>query len=131
MAFLLEILSDFFLEFILQIIVEALIEGTFQRFAGTSWARKALSVTLALVMYFGLGVITGWLSTLVFPHSFIRSAKLHGISLVIIPLLAGLTMTGLGWIRRRQDKPVMRIDTFGYGFVFAFGMALTRFMFTT
>jgi len=131
MTFLLEIFSDFFLEFVLQIIAEALIEGAFQKFSGMSWARRALSVTLALVMYFGLGVITGWLSTLVFPHSFIRSSKLHGISLVIIPLLAGLTMTGLGGIRRRQGKPVMRIDTFGYGFVFAFGMALIRFMFTT
>jgi hypothetical protein len=131
MEFLLEIIFEFFLEFILQIIGEALIEVAFQKLSGTPWARKALNTILALIMYFGLGVITGWLSILIFPHSFIRSSKLHGISLVITPLMAGLTMSGIGRIRRWQGKPVMRLDTFVYGFVFAFAMALIRFLFTT
>jgi hypothetical protein len=56
--------------------------------------------------------------------------KFHGISLIITPVLAGLTMWGVGRIRRRRGEAVMRLDTFGYGFIFAFGMALIRYLFT-
>lgn len=130
MELLLQIIFEFFLEFIVQIIGEVFLEIGFQKFSAAHSVRKALNVTLAVIMYFGLGVITGWLSILIFPHSFIRSSKLHGISLIIIPLLAGLTMSGIGWLRERQGKPVIRLDTFTYGFIFAFGMALVRYLFT-
>lgn len=131
MEFLFELVFQFLLEIILQVIGETLVETVFQKLWSALWMRKALGTALALMLYLGLGVITGWLSTLIFPQSFIRSSKLHGISLLITPLLAGLAMSGMGWIRRRQGKPVLQLDTFGYGFVFAFGMALIRFLFTT
>ena len=131
MELILQIILEFFLEFVVQIIGEIFFEVAFQKSSGGPWARKALSATLAVLMYFGLGLIIGWLSILIFPHSFIRSSRLHGISLIITPLLAGLTMSGIGWIRQRQGKLVMRLDTFAYGFIFAFGMALVRFLFTT
>ena len=130
MEVLLQIIFEFFLEFIVQIIGEVFLEVAFQKLSAASWARKALNATLAVIMYFGLGVITGWFSILIFSHSFIRSSRLHGISLIITPLLAGLTMSGVGWVRQRQGKPVIRLDTFAYGFIFAFGMALVRFLFT-
>ncbi len=116
MELLLNIIFELFIEFILQIVGEV---------------HKNFDATRAVLMYFGLGVITGWLSIMIFPHSFIRSSRLHGISLLITPLLAGFTMAGVGWIRRRQDKLVIRLDSFAYGFLFAFGMALVRFLFTT
>ena len=131
MEFFLQIIFELFLEFIVQIIPEVLIELGFQKSSGTLWARKTVNAATAVLIYFGLGVITGWLSMLIFSHSFIRSSKLHGISLLITPLLAGLTMSGIGWLRRRQGRPVMQLDTFAYAFVFAFGMALIRFLFTT
>ena len=131
MELLLQIIVEFFLEFIVQMIGEVFFEVAFHRLAGAPWARKARSATLAVIVYFGLGVITGWFSILIFPHSFIRSSRLHGISLIVTPLLAGLTMSGIGWFRERQGKPVIRLDTFAYGFIFAFGMALVRFLFTT
>jgi hypothetical protein len=128
---LFQIIFELFLEFIVQIIGEVFLEVAFHNLSGAPWARKALSATLAVIMYFGLGVITGWFSILIFPHSFIRSSRLHGISLIVTPLLAGLTMSGIGWFRERRGKPVLRLDTFAYGFIFAFGMALVRFLFTT
>jgi hypothetical protein len=131
MEILFEIIFQFIFEIILQIIGEVLVETVFQRFWSIPWARKTIGVVLSLMLYLGLGVLTGWFSTLIFPHSFIRSSRLHGISLLITPTLAGLAMSGVGWIRRQQGKPVLRLDTFGYGFVFAFGMALIRFLFTT
>lgn len=131
MEFVIQIIFEFFLEFIVQVIGEVFLEVAFQKLSGARWARKALSATLAVILYFGLGFITGWFSTLIFPHSFIRSSRLHGISLIITPLLAGLTMSGIGWLRERHGKPVIRLDTFAYGFTFAFGVALVRFLFTT
>ena len=131
MELLLNIIFELFVEFILQIVGEVFVEVALQRFSGAAWAHKNFDATRAVLMYFGLGVITGWLSIMIFPHSFIRSSRLHGISLLITPLLAGFTMAGVGWIRRRQDKLVIRLDSFAYGFLFAFGMALVRFLFTT
>jgi hypothetical protein len=130
MGFLVQIIFEFFLEFIVQIIGEIFLEAAFQKFAAAPWARKAVDAALAVILYFGLGMITGSISILIFPHSFIRSSRLHGISLILTPLLAGLTMCGIGWIREQQRKPVVRLDTFAYGFIFAFGMALVRFLFT-
>jgi hypothetical protein len=130
MELLLSIIFELFLEFTLQIVGEVLFEVALQKFSGAAWARKTLDVSLAVLMYLGLGAITGWLSILIFPHSFIRSSRLHGISLLITPLLAGFTMACIGWIRRRQGKLVIQLDSFAYGFLFAFGMALVRFLFT-
>jgi|SoiMethySBSTD1v2_1073268.scaffolds.fasta_scaffold473575_1 hypothetical protein len=131
MELILQIILEFFLEFVVQIVGEVFLEIGFQKLSAAPWARKALNATLAVLMYFGLGLIIGGFSILIFPHSFIRSSRLHGISLIITPLLAGLTMSGIGWWRERHGKPVIRLDTFAYGFIFAFGVALVRFLFTT
>jgi archaellum biogenesis protein FlaJ (TadC family) len=43
-------------------------------------------------------------------------------------VLTGLGMTGLGYLRRKREEQVIRIDTFLYAFIFAFGMALIRLL---
>jgi hypothetical protein len=73
----------------------------------------------------------GGLSLLVFPQSFVRSERFHGINLMITPVLCGLLMTAIGRWRARQGDPLLRIDSFVYGFLFAFAMALVRFVYTT
>jgi hypothetical protein len=128
--FLLEIIFEFFLELLLQLIGEALVEAGFHKFSSPPITRT-LDTIFALVKYLVLGIIAGWFSTMIFPHSFIRSSKLHGMSLVITPLLAALTIYGIGWIRQRQGKERIGWDTFACAFVFAFAMALVRFLFTT
>jgi hypothetical protein len=130
MGVLLEIILQFFLEFLLQIVGEVIVEAIFQKLSHLTWVRKTLNALLAVMMYLGLGIIAGWLSILIFPNSFIRSSTLHGISLLITPSLAGLTMAGIGWIRRQEGKLVIPLESFAYGFVFAFGMALIRLLFT-
>lgn len=130
MEVLFEIIFQLFFEFLLPVIGEMLFEVAFHSVSAPAWARKALNTVVALIVYLGLGILTGFLSLLIFPHSFVRSSRLHGISLIITPLLAGLTMWGVGRIRRWRGEAVMRLDTFGYGFIFAFGVALMRFLFT-
>jgi hypothetical protein len=82
-------------------------------------------------MFLGFGLFVGWLSILIFPKAFVRSSNLHGISLLITPVLAGFTMSALGWIRLRQGRKLIRLETFSCGFVFAFAMAVIRLLFTT
>jgi hypothetical protein len=55
---------------------------------------------------------------------------MHGVNLLITPTLVGLTMATIGWLRRREGKLVTQLESFVYGFLFAFGMALIRFYFT-
>ncbi len=40
-------------------------------------------------------------------------------------------MSLIGSTLRNRDKRVVQIESFGYGFAFAFGMALVRFFFAT
>jgi len=131
MELFLQILFEFFIEFVLQVVLEVLLEVGLHKLSVTSWERKTIKATFAVLTYFALGFLVGWFSILVFPRSFIRASRLHGISLLITPLLAGLTMACVGWIRRRRGKLVIQLDSFAYGFLFAFGMALVRFLFTT
>jgi hypothetical protein len=126
MGFLLEI----FLELLLQVVVEVLFDLLLHASTRLGWARKTLSALLTGILYFGFGLFFGWLSVLVFPEAFVRSSNLHGISLLIGPVLAGFTMAAIGWIRRRQGKLLVRLETFSYGFIFAFAMALIRLLFT-
>lgn len=126
-----EFLLQLILEFLLQIVGELAIELPFRCLGETFRKRESRNPVLAGIGYGLLGLIMGGLSLLVFPQSFVRSERFHGINLVITPLLAGLAMSGLGWLRERKGQPRLRLDSFVYGFIFAFAMALVRFLYTT
>jgi hypothetical protein len=126
MEFLLEIL----LEFLVQIVAEVLIDVVLHASSRFIRAHKTLNALLTGIIYFGLGLFVGWLSILIFPRAFVRSSHLHGISLLILPVLAGFTMSAIGWIRVRQGKLLIRLETFSCGFIFALAMAMIRLLFT-
>jgi hypothetical protein len=128
---ILEFILQIVFEFILQLFGELLVELGLRSLAEPFREREARNPFLAFVGYAFMGFAVGGLSLLIFPQSFVRSAKLHGISLFITPTLAGLVMAGFGRLRHRQGKTVIRLDSFSYGFIFAFGMSLVRFLFTT
>jgi hypothetical protein len=69
------------------------------------------------------------LSLIFFPHPIVHPSKLHGISLFVSPVLAGVMMAGVGSLLRRRDKEVIQLESFRYGFALAFGMAAVRFLF--
>ena len=132
---LFQFVFQFLLEFVLEIGAEILAELGLHGIAEVFHRRKTRNPVLAFTGYALLGVIVGFISLLIFPHPLMRSASfhginLHGIGLLISPLLAGLVMSAIGSIRRRRGMPVIRLDSFAYGFIFAFGMALIRFLFT-
>lgn len=66
-------------------------------------------------------------SLLLVPELFIKSPWLRLANLGLTPLASGAVMGTIGSWRTRRQKPVLRLETFGYGFCFALTMALIRF----
>lgn len=127
---------DDFLGFILELLLEALLEfGLSALVAGVYrsvrhfWvsARRGNPIAAAVLLVI-VGFALGFLSILIFPHPLVHPSKLHGISLLISPLLAGLAMAAVGRGVRRRGRTPVRIESFGYGFAFAFAVALIRFL---
>jgi len=131
MEIIFEFITQIIFELVLQIFGEVLVEIGLRSLVEPFRQREEHNSKGVLVGYTLLGFIVGGLSLLIFPQSFVRSQTMHGISLLITPLLAGAAMSGMGWLRLRQGKKLLLIDTFSYGFIFAFAMALVRFAFTT
>jgi hypothetical protein len=119
-------------------LLEILLEFAAEEFIAFLWRAAAHAVedlplnnpVLATVGYLVLGTITGGLSLLLFPHPPVRPSKMHGISLMISPLITGSLMSMVGYTLRRSGKQAAQIESFGYGFAFALGMAVIRFCFT-
>jgi hypothetical protein len=84
---------------------------------------------LATCGYALFGVLLGGVSLLFFPHRLVHPSRIHGISLLVSPMITGLMMWATGAVLRLRNKRVTRTESFGYGFSFAFGMALVRFFF--
>lgn len=123
---MLEFLFEIAGEFILQIVLEALVELGFHTIAEPF--RKTPNPWLATLGYVLLGSVLGGLSLLVFPLHLVGGG-LRVANLVITPIAAGLLMCLMGVWRARRDQPVLRIDRFAYGYVFALSLALVRFWF--
>jgi hypothetical protein len=88
---------------------------------------KSISPIFAVALYLSLGAACGYVSLLIFPHPLLHPSRMHGISLILSPVLTGLIMSQVGLVRRRKGKDSVRIESFSYGFLFALAFALIRF----
>ena len=88
-----------------------------------SYTRAVGSVTFGI-----LGLINGWFSVMLVPNRLFSTAPPDGLSLILAPCLAGLTLrlAGRAWPGRAATP--MSLLRFWTGFDFAFGMALIRFV---
>ncbi len=87
---------------------------------------KPLSPSLAAIGYLGWGALAGALSLWILPQHFIRTPWLGIANLFLTPLLVGFMMAKLEALRRNCQQELIHLDSFAYGFCFAFGMALVR-----
>lgn len=129
MELIFEFIFSIFWELLLQIIVEVLIELSFNGVANTFQNRKDRSLLLALIGYSIFGGLAGAISLWIVPHQVIASEAFALLNLFVTPIIAGLLMSYLGFLRKRRGKDVIRLDSFIYGFIFAFAMALVRYYF--
>ena len=89
---------------------------------------REINPVLAALGYVMLGMARGGVSVFLFPHPLIHPSRIHGISLLVSPVLTGLVMSRIGAALRRYGKHPTQIESFEYGFAFAFGMALVRYL---
>ena len=75
-----------------------------------------------------IGIGSGFLSLLTFPHPLVHPSKLHGISLLVSPAVTGLLMGLVGRLVRRRGNTPVQIESFVYGFIFAFAFVLIRIL---
>ncbi len=127
---LLGFLAGLFFEAILEFAGAALLDLILRAIAAVFDASKFQNPLLAYLGYVFLGGATGGFSLLLFPHPLFHPSRFHGISLIIGPAITGLAMWLVGAVLRSNQQKITRIESFGYGFAFAFGMALIRFLFT-
>ena len=124
-----EFLLEAFLELIAAAVLDLATRASLGVFKGIAEAIKGNRV-LTSIIYALLGALAGALSLLVLPHPLIHRqhpTPFHGISLIISPLFAGVVLSLVGNLLRRLGKRVTPLETFGYGFAFALGMAVVRF----
>jgi hypothetical protein len=126
---LLYVFAEALLEALLEIVGEAVF-ALISRATGNLFPALLKSNRFLTTIGFAVvGVAAGFSTLLVFPHRLVQPSRFHGISLLISPLIAGLVMSQVGRAVRRQGLEAVEIESFGYGFIFALGMALIRFVF--
>jgi hypothetical protein len=114
-------------EFLLQVLGEALVELGFHSLAEPF--QKPPNPWLAAMGYALFGAILGGLSLLVFPNNLVPEPW-RLVNLFATPIAVGGLMVAMGAWRARRGQPVLRIDKFAYGYLFALALALVRFFFS-
>ena len=125
---ILSALAELLLELLFEVFLEAIV-GLIVRAVRSLFSNATLSPTLAAAFYLLLGGAFGAASLVLFPHPIFHPSKLHGISLLISPVLTGLVMSQVGILLRRRGRESVRIESFGYGFAFALELAMIRLIF--
>jgi hypothetical protein len=120
-----------------QLVLEIVIQIFFEFAAAFGWEslrhstrrERGMTPLLAGTGHLLLGVFAGVLSLLVVPQRLMPRSPLPGLSLVLSPIGTGIVMYSLGelWRERGWDRP--SLFSFQAGALFAFGMALVRFVY--
>jgi hypothetical protein len=126
------------LEMLLELVLEAAFEFALAYFFTLIWrgvtavldTSEPRNPFLACIGCALMGGVVGGISLLFLPHPLFHPSRVHGISLIVSPVLAGLGMSFIS-SSRKQNRRGAHLESFSYGFAFAFGMALVRFFFTT
>ena len=127
---------EFLLELLFQLLIEIAAEILFELLTALGWesldsmrpARKPRPV-LARFGQFLMGLVAGILSLLVFGRRLVPRPVVPGLSLVLAPIGTGIAMHWMGEWRRERGRDRPALFSFWAGAIFAFGMALVRFVY--
>ena len=132
-----EILFEILLELVLPLIAEVFAEFALHSLGRIPWVRATGLVILTAIMYFGVGLLSGGYGQEELERSgairvYEDPADLlkHLDEVGGRPVLGGLLMSYIAWLRVRTWDWTIRLEAFAYGFLFAFAMALLRLLFT-
>src|SRR5262245_11392720 len=125
------------LELLLQILIEIVGEVIFELFVTLGWEslteslrpERRLPPVMTALGQFLAGLCAGVVSLLTVSRRLSPDSPWPGISLFLAPLGTGLVMQRLGEIWEERGKSRPALFSFRAGAVFAFGMALARFVY--
>jgi hypothetical protein len=83
---------------------------------------------LKVVLYIAVAGLLGFLSTLLLPDPIIRAAWLRIVYLIAAPVTLAAIMAWIGRTFLARHMRRTSLETFGFGWLFAFSFALTRFL---
>jgi len=126
-----EALGEILLEAALQAAAEFLGVLILRAIAEVFETAELRNPLLACPGYALFGAVAGGLSLFIFPHRLFHPSAIPGLSVIVSPFLVGLSMSAVGRILKMKNRKTTQLETFGYGFFFAFGMALIRFAFVS
>jgi hypothetical protein len=115
-------------ELLLQLVFEALAELIGHSVKEPFRRPHPVRPWLAAIGYLIFGTAAGGLSIWLVPDLFIKAQWLRGANLLLTPLAAGFIMEAIGSWRALHEKEVLRLETFAYGFCFAFAIAVVRYV---
>jgi drug/metabolite transporter (DMT)-like permease len=123
---MLEFIFEILGEFLIQMLLEGLVELGFHSVVAPF--RKPVHPILAALGYALLGGLLGGASLIVFPSHMVGTHGLRIMALVVVPVLVGGMMVLIGMWRAKRGQTINRLDRFGFGYVFALSMGLTRYL---
>lgn len=112
----------------MQVIGEILIEFGLGSVGESSRERSRAHPVLAGVGVLLLGAVAGAITRFIWPARIFQPGPVRGLSLLVSPLITGVVMERYGEWREGKGAPRSYIATFWGGALFAFGMALVRFV---
>ena len=124
-ALLLALLAEFAIELAGAALLDLILRGIAEVFDTSQFQNPML----AALGYVFMGGTAGGFSLALFPHPLVHPSRIHGISLIISPAVTGLARWLVGSVLRKKGTQITRIASFSYAAVFAFGIALVRFLF--
>jgi hypothetical protein len=122
--FLIQILGELLLQMLGQLLVELGFHGLAglfrrpQKYAPNPW--------MDAIGYALFGALVGAVSLWVFPAYLTPIGVWRWLNFVVTPLMAGFSMVLLGKLRARRGDPLLRMDHFAYGYLFALAVAVVR-----
>ena len=128
---------EFFFELLFQLVLEIAGQILFEVLTSLGWeslkdsvrAERQSTPVLAGFGHLLMGLLAGLVSLLVFGTRLVPRPVIPGLSLLLSPIATGIAMHTIGawWRERGRNRPAL--FSFWAGAIFAFGMALVRFLY--
>lgn len=127
---MMELLLELIGQFILYGTAEVVTAKVARNISKTRGPEKSkISPISAAVIYAVVGYFGGLSSLLIFPKHLITNPNIRSMSILILPVLLGLLMSQIGRLLKKRCKDVVRLESFPYGFLFAFTFGIARVLF--
>ena len=126
---MIEFLVPLILEIVEELVFEVVIGMGFEAIAGAIRPGFEARPWFGKVGYFLMGLLSGIISVILVRGRLTGPSIVPGISLIVAPIVTGAIMASIGDMWRRRGGAPSGLFTFGAGAIFAFGMALVRFLY--